>query len=74
MSKSNCVCLAAIRRDMQARFHFANRNQAFATLWHGWNRKRERLYGQAFNTKDYRWKRGYLAADLAYDFWQYICE
>ena len=74
MSKNNVVYLAAIRRDMQARFHFENRNVAFATLWHGWSRKRVRLFGEALNTKDYRWKRGYIDVDLANDFWKYICE
>ena len=74
MSKNKGVFLAAIRRDMQARFHFENRNEAFAILWYGWNRKRERLFGQAYNTKDYRWKRGYISENLANEFWDYICE
>ena len=74
MKKENRVYLAAIRRDMQARFQFENRNDAFATLWYGWIKRCLRKKGGYMNVFLLKWKRGYIHVDEANDFWKYICE
>jgi len=74
MKEENRVYLAAIRRDMQSRFQFENRNYAFLTLWYGWVHQRMRLYKIAHNTFANKWKRGYINKREAKDFWNYIIQ
>ena len=74
MKIKNRVYLAAIRRDMQARFHFENRNEAFETFWYGWTHQRMRRTGCDPSLYIYMWKRGWIKKKFAEDFWHYICE
>ena len=71
---SKRVYLAAIRRDMQARYHFENRNLAFANLWYGWVHQCMRKYKLSLNNFANKWKRGYLNPRDANMFWLYIIE
>ena len=74
MKMQNRVYLAAIRRAMQARFQFENRNKAFETFWYGWAHQRMRKYGSCYQTFQNRWKRGFLSKHEAADFWKYIIQ
>jgi hypothetical protein len=74
MREENRIYLAAIRRRMQARYHFENRNRAFANLWHGWVHqcvRRSRKMPQTYRNK---WIRGYINQSDAEDFWRYITQ
>ena len=68
------VYLAAIRREMQAQFHFENRNAAFANFWYGWTHKCMRLYKASHQNFANKWKRGFLKEREARDFWEYITQ
>ena len=74
MKKENRVYLAAIRRRMQAKYHFENRNREFATFWHCWMLKCCRLHHKVPQTFRNKWVRGYISKTDANDFWQYITE
>ena len=74
MKIQNIVYLAAIRREMQARFRYASRkkrNEAFEILYHGWRRQgiRQGRKSQVFTVA---WKRGWLSKREADDFRKYI--
>ena len=74
MREENIVCLAAIRRRMQERYHFENRNQAFENLWFGWVHQSVRRNGTSTQNYRQRWLRGYIKKDEADDFWNYIIQ
>ena len=74
MKEENRVYLAAIRRRMQARYNFENRNAAFANFWYGWMLKCCRLHHKVPQTFRNKWVRGYISKTDANDFWQYITE
>ena len=74
MKKENRIYLAAIRRQMQARYRFENRNQAFADFWHCWMLKCCRLHHKRPQTYRNKWIRGYISKAEANDFWAYITE
>ncbi len=68
------VYLAALRRKMQVRYGFKNRNDAFANLWYGWMHQCMRRYKIRHNTFANKWKRGYINQREAKDFWKYIIQ
>ena len=77
MKEENKIYLAAIRRAMQDRLQFENRNdrnEAFATFWYGWAHQRMRKYGSCYQTFQNRWKRGFLSKAEAHEFWLYIIQ
>ena len=77
MKKEKHIYLAAIRRKMQERYRFINRekrNWAFATLWFGWMRQRMRRTNCAPQTFYHKWKVGWINQYEAQDFWDYITQ
>ncbi len=75
--KEKHVYLAAIRRDLQARYQYKSRekrNWAFRTFWFGWMQKRMRQTHCAPQTYYKKWKQGWLNEALAEDFWDYITQ
>ena len=74
MKVKNRVYLAAIRRRMQAIYHYENRNEAFATFWYGWAHRRMRRTKCHSAFFSQMWKRGWIRKNFAEDLWFYICE
>ena len=74
MNEDKRVYLAAIRREMQRRFNFKNRNDAFITFWYGWVHQCMRRFKISHNTFANKWKRGYINKREAKDFWNYIIQ
>ena len=72
MKKENRVYLAAIRRRMQRRYGYINRNEAFAAFWYGWTHQCLRRKTGTPRTFLNWWKKGYIHVDRALDFWAYI--
>ena len=74
MRKNKRVYLAAIRRELQARYQYASRekrNHAFEVLYHGWRQKGIRR-GRDYELYRIAWKRGWLAQKDAEDLREYI--
>jgi len=74
MKKENIVCLAAIRRELQAQYQYESRekrNWAFQTLFLGWRQKGIR-HGRNGAIFSIMWKRGWVAQNDARDLREYI--
>ena len=66
--------LAAIRRELQARYQYDSRekrNHAFEVLYYGWRQKGIR-HGRNYEFYSVAWKRGWLAPKDAADLREYI--
>ena len=74
MKKENIVCLAAIRRELQAQYQYESRekrNWAFKTLYLGWKQKGIR-HGRNATIFYFMWKRGWVAQKDARSIRKYI--
>ena len=74
MRKENRIYLAAIRRELQARYQYESRekrNWAFEVLYHGWRQQGIR-HGRNHTFYVLAWKRGWLSQKDADSFRKYI--
>ena len=72
--KEKHIYLAAIRRDLQAQYHYESRekrNKAFEILFSGWRQKGIR-HGRQATYFSVMWKRGWITQKDAIDLRKYI--
>ena len=74
MKKKRRVYLAAIRRELQARYKYESRekrNHAFAVLYHGWRQQGVR-HGRNYQFYKESWRRGWMSVYDAVSLCEYI--